>query len=176
MGMENLNVGLERKSLEGIAGTLNRLLADEHVLYIKTRNYHWNVTGPRFHSLHDFFEKQYDQLAELIDEVAENVRQFGGTAAGTMQEYTRLSKLQEEPGTVPDEDGMLHNLLVDHEYVIRQLREDIEKADEEFGAADAADFLTAVLEAHNKMAWMIRSHLTRSSGAAGSGNHRREKA
>ncbi len=175
LGMEDLNIGLEKRSLDGIVKTLNLLLADEHVLYVKTRNYHWNVTGPRFHSLHVFFEEQYEALAELIDEIAENVRQFGGAAAGTMTEFTRTARLKEEPGNIPDEDGMLRNLTADHEAIIRQLREDIEKADEKFEADDAADFLTAVLEKHNKMAWMLRSHLTR-SGAAGGDNAKRENA
>lgn len=173
--MDKLNTGLESKALKGIVETLNQLLADEHVLYVKTRNYHWNVAGPRFHSLHLFFESQYEELAEIIDEVAENVRQFGGIAAGTLKEFAQLARLQEEPGNFPDEDGMIRNLAADHEAVIRQLRGDIETADEKHKAADAADFLTAVLEKHNKMAWMLRSHLTRTSGA-GSGKVNREHA
>lgn len=176
ISMEKLNVGLEPKSLKGIVETLNTLLADEHVLYVKTRNYHWNVTGPRFHSLHLFFEKQYEELAEIIDEIAENVRQFGGTAAGTMKEFLQSARLQEDPGNIPDEDTMIRNLTADHESIIRQLREDIETADEKLEADDAADFLTAVLEQHNKMAWMLRSHLTRNAGAAGSGNADRKNA
>lgn len=177
MRMEKLNVGLEQKALQGIVESLNLLLADEHVLYVKTRNYHWNVTGPRFHSLHEFFESQYELLAEQIDEIAENVRQFGGTAAGTMQEFVKSTRLQEEPGNVPDEDGMIRNLLADHECIIRQLREDIEKAGEEYKADDAADFLTSLLEAHNKMAWMLRSHLTRNTGGgSGSGDGGRKKS
>ncbi|MBC8167415.1 MAG: DNA starvation/stationary phase protection protein [Bryobacteraceae bacterium] len=162
--MEPLDNGLEEQNLQGIVDSLNKLLADEHVLYVKTRNYHWNVTGPRFHPLHVFFEEQYDELAEIIDEVAENVRQFGGFACGTMAEFTSLARLKEEPGNLPDEDGMIASLVEDHEAVIRQLRDDIEQADGEFEAADAADFLTAVLEKHNKMAWMLRSHLTGKPG------------
>ncbi|MDZ4801377.1 MAG: DNA starvation/stationary phase protection protein [Bryobacteraceae bacterium] len=162
--MEDLKVGLEPKSLKGIVETLNLLLADEHVLYVKTRNYHWNVTGPRFHTLHLFFETQYDELAEIIDEVAENARQFGGVAAGTMAEFTKSARLKEEPGNLPDEDGMIANLVADHEAVIRHLRKDIDTSGEKYKAADAADFLTSVLEKHNKMAWMLRSHLTRISG------------
>lgn len=165
INMEELNVGLKPDQLNGIADGLNKLLADEHVLYIKTRNYHWNVTGPRFHSLHEFFEQQYEELAEIIDEVAENVRQFGGVACGTMAEYTGLARLKEQPGRLPDEDGMIGNLVKDHEAVIRELRKDIDKADEEYDAQDAADFLTGVLEKHNKMTWMLRSHLSTHIGA-----------
>ena len=81
-------------------GSLNRLLADEHVLYTKTRNYHWNVVGPRFHSLHEFFEEVYEQLAETIDETAENVRQFGGFACGTMKEFLQFARISEQPGRI----------------------------------------------------------------------------
>ena len=158
--MERINVGLTDEQRSGIVASLNRLLADEHVLYIKTRNYHWNVVGPRFHMLHKFFEEVYDQLAEIIDEVAENARQFGGFACGTMTEFTKMARLKETPGRLPDENGMLRDLLEDHEQIIRILREEIEKAGEEYEADDAADFLTSVLEQHNKMAWMTRSHLT----------------
>ena len=157
--MEKINVGLSDEQRTGIVTSLNRLLADEHVLYIKTRNYHWNVVGPRFHSLHEFFEEIYTELAEIIDEVAENVRQFGGFACGTMAEFQKLARLKEQPGRIPDQNGMLHDLLDDFESVIRTLREDIDKADEEYEAPDAADFLTSVLEQHNKTAWMIRSLL-----------------
>jgi starvation-inducible DNA-binding protein len=164
MATEKLNVGLSAEQRAGVVETLNTLLADEHVLYIKTRNYHWNVVGPRFNDLHKFFEEQYTFLAQMIDETAENARQFGGVAAGTMAEFLELSRLKEQPGHVPDENGMLQDLLDDHETVIRALREDIEKADEEYEAADAADFLTAQLEAHNKMAWMLRSFLGTAPG------------
>jgi starvation-inducible DNA-binding protein len=163
--MEELNVGLKPDQLKGIADGLNKLLADEHVLYIKSRNYHWNITGPRFHSLHEFFEQQYEELEEIIDEVAENVRQFGGVAFGTMAEYTSQTRLKEEPGRLPDGDGMIANLVKDHEAVIRELRKEIDKADKDYDAQDAADFLTGVLEKHNKLAWMLRSHLSTHIGA-----------
>src|SRR6476659_3490337 len=96
-----------------------------------------------------------------MDEVAENARQFGGFATGTMTEYLKTSRLKENPDEQLDEDGMILNLLTDHETIIRQLREDIEKADDEYDAADASDFLTSVLEDHNKMAWMLRACLPR---------------
>ncbi len=162
--MERLNIGLTDQQRKGVVEGLNKLLADEHVLYIKTRNYHWNVVGPRFHDLHIFLEKQYDQLAEIIDEVAENARMFGGTAAGSMKEFLKLTRLDENSGNTPDENGILQNLVEDHESIIRSLREDIQHADEELKAVEAADFLTSVLEQHNKMAWMLRSFLPTSGG------------
>src|ERR671912_71147 len=128
MTIQTINAGLTDEQREGVVETLNTLLSDQTLIYIKTRNYHWNVVGPRFHDLHKFFEEQYLLLAEMIDETAENVRQFGGFAAGTMNQFIELSQLKEEPGEVPDEEGMLRNLLEDHETVIRSLREDIEKA------------------------------------------------
>lgn len=156
---ERLNVGLEEDKRAAIVETLNLLLADEHVLYIKTRNYHWNVRGPRFNDLHKFFEAQYEELANIIDEVAENARQFGGFASATMSEFLQASRLKEHPGDFPDDDTMIRNLLAGHEAVITQLRKDIDRASDQLGAADAADFLTGVLEDHNKMAWMLRAHL-----------------
>lgn len=157
--MERLNVGLTNEQRKGVIDTLNTLLADEHVLYIKLRNYHWNVVGPRFHDLHLFLETQYEQVGEIIDEVAENARMFGGFAAGSMQDFLRLTRLKENTGQVPDENGIIQDLTNDHEAIIRTLRTDIERAQDEFKAADAADFLTSVLEKHNKAAWMLRSFL-----------------
>jgi starvation-inducible DNA-binding protein len=136
---------------------LNVVLADEFLLYPKTRNYHWNLMGPQFHALHLFFEKQYEQLDEIMDDVAENSRQFGGFASGTMAGYVQMSRLKESPGKHP----ATSNLLADHETIIRALHKDIARADEKYDAADAADFLAAVLEEHNKMAWMLRACLSR---------------
>lgn len=158
--LEPADLGLEDQQRSGVVESLNHLLSDEHVLYVKTRNYHWNVRGPRFSALHKFFEEQYVELAEIIDEVAENARQFGGFAKGTMADFLEGSRIKEHSGPLPDEDGMIANLLKDHEAIIKQLREDIDTADEKYEAQDAADFLTAVLERHNKMAWMLRAHLT----------------
>jgi starvation-inducible DNA-binding protein len=155
---EKINIGLSEEPRTAIVGSLNTLLADEFLLYTKTRNYHWNVRGPRFNDLHKFFESQYEQLDEIIDEVAENARQFGGFATGTMAEYIAQSRLKEQRATVPEAEDMLRNLLSDHETIIQALRPDIDTADE-YDAKDASDFLTTVLEQHNKMAWMLRSFL-----------------
>jgi starvation-inducible DNA-binding protein len=166
MPNEKVNVGLSAEQREGIVEALNTLLADQHVLYVKTRNYHWNVVGPRFNDLHKFFEEQYTVLAQMIDETAENARQFGGVATATMAEFVENSRLKEHPGHLPDDNGMVQDLLDDHEAIIRALRKDIEKADDQYEAADAADFLTTQLEAHNKMAWMLRSFLGTAPGKA----------
>ena len=138
---------------------LARLLADEHVLYLKTRNFHWNVTGARFNDLHKFFEAQYDQLEETIDEVAERIRALGGAAPGSMKEFLKLARLGEASGAFIGADRMLAGLLDDHEALIRTLREDLVTANDIHGDAGTADFLTGLMEAHEKMAWMLRSFL-----------------
>ena len=154
------NIGLSAAQREGVVEILNKLLADEFVLYTKTRNYHWNVVGPRFNDLHKFFESQYDQLEEIIDDTAERARALGGHAIATLTEYQKLARLQEHPGTYPAADEMLHNLHADHETVIRQLRTDLADAQDKCGDAGTADFLTGLMETHEKMAWMLRSFIS----------------
>jgi starvation-inducible DNA-binding protein len=158
--LEPAHIGLSEDSKVGVVNTLNTLLSDEFALYTKTRNYHWNVRGPRFHALHLFFESQYEEIDELMDEVAENARQFGGIALGRMADFLEHTNLKEAPSKELTEDQMIEDLLVSHETIIQFVREQIDVAGDKLGAQDAADFLTSVLEAHNKMAWMLRSHLT----------------
>lgn len=152
----NIGLGEERQA---VADLLNHRLADIVMLYFKTRNYHWNVTGMHFGELHEFFEEQYDQLAEAMDEVAERVRQVGGIAIGTLSEVQQRAALKEEPGVVPTAEEMVRNLLSDHEAVIRQLRADVDATAEQYNDMGTSDFLTALMEKHEKMAWMLRAHL-----------------
>jgi starvation-inducible DNA-binding protein len=159
----DIEIGLPGQSREDIGRMLNLFLADQHVLYIKTRNYHWNVVGPHFHSLHEFLEGQYEMLAEEIDEVAERVRQLGVQASGTMTEFVDRSRLSEEPGPAPDADTMIRNLLRDHETVIAQLRKDIDRCADEHKDQGTADLLTGIMEKHEKQAWMLRAHLEEAS-------------
>lgn len=153
------NDGLTATQRAGIVELLSRLLADEYVLYTKTRNSHWNVAGPHFHDLHKFFESQYDLLDGKIDEIAENIRYFGAKTPATLAEFVELARLKEAPGEYPNAPVMIASLLDAHETMIRQLRADIPVANDQHGAADVADFLTALLEDHDKMAWMLRSLL-----------------
>ncbi len=153
------NIGLTNRARDKVAATLSRLLSDEHVLYIKTRNFHWNVTGPHFSSLHALFEGQYNALAETIDEIAERIRALGIYAPGSMKEFTKLARLNEAPGGHLEHGKMLAALLADHEAVIRQLRTDI-SATGKIGDEGTTDFLTGLLEAHEKTAWMLRATLT----------------
>jgi starvation-inducible DNA-binding protein len=152
------NLGLSSKARETVLAVLGRLLADEHVLYVKTRNFHWNVTGLDFGSLHALFEKQYDELSETIDEIAERIRSLGGVAPGSMKEFLKLARLEEQPGDSLAAEKMIAALLSDYETVIRALRADIEIVGKA-GDAGTDDFLTGILEAHEKTAWMLRAHL-----------------
>jgi starvation-inducible DNA-binding protein len=154
------NIDIADKDRKAVVEILNRLLSDEYVLLTKTRNYHWNVTGPQFNDLHKFFESQYDQLNELVDEIAERARQLGGRALGTLAEFAKTARLTEQPGTTPSAKDMLTALLADHEAVIRQLRGDIGPVAEQHKDVGTSDFLTGLLEKHEKMAWMLRAFLT----------------
>ena len=153
-------LGIEEDNRIAVVGVLNALLSDEYVLYTKTRNFHWNVTGPNFKALHGFFEEQYRQLDEAVDLVAERARKLGGDAAGTLEEFLELARLEEAPSaSPPPANKMLATLLADHEKVIRQLREDIKACEETYDDQGTMDFLTGLMEEHEKMAWMLRAHL-----------------
>jgi starvation-inducible DNA-binding protein len=154
-----VNIGISEKNCKAVVEILNGILADEHILYVKTRNYHWNVTGPRFHDLHKFFEEQYEALSETIDEVAERSRSLGGRALGTLSEFIKTARLKEQPGQHPNADGMIKNLLADHEALAQQLRSDAEECMESYQDAGTNDFLVGLMEQHEKMAWMLRSFL-----------------
>ena len=152
-------IGLSDAQSRGLAGILKTILADEYVLSTKTRNYHWNVTGPHFNDLHKVFEAQYGMIDGQIDEIAENIRYLGEKAPATLTEFLALARLKEAPAESPDAQTMLANLLADHEALIRSLRSDIDDAQAKFGSAEVADFLTGLLEEHSKLAWMLRATL-----------------
>ena len=150
-------IGLSDASRNGVLKLLAPLLADEYVLYTKTRNFHWNVVGPHFHDLHKFFEAQYEELNDFVDDIAERMRQLGGKSPGTLAEFTKSARLKERPGQRPPARGMLAALLADHEAVITTLRSDLETVMEKFKDAGTSDFLTGLMEKHEKMAWMLRA-------------------
>lgn len=152
------NIGIGTKERTALGAILNTLLADEYVLYTKTRRFHWNVVGANFSELHKFFEEQYEALDDIVDEVAERARALDVTAVGSLEEFARLARLEERAGKNPDASGMLAALLADHEALIGTLRKDVEAADD-LGDAGTNDFLTGLLEQHEKMAWMLRSFL-----------------
>lgn len=153
------NIGLAGEQRQGVVDILNIVLADEYVLYTKTRNYHWNVLGPQFHDLHKFFEAQYTELAEVADDVAERARALGGPALGTLTEFLQHTRLKEQPDTYPGAKEMIANLLADHEAIIRTLRVDLETCGDRYQDIGTNDFLTGLMEKHEKMAWMLRACL-----------------
>jgi starvation-inducible DNA-binding protein len=153
------NIGIRDGERQAVIAILNTLLADEYLLYTKTRNYHWNVTGLQFNDLHKFFETQYEALDDIVDEVAERARSLGGRAAGTLEEFRKTARLGEDPGKVPAARDMLAALLADHESLARTLRTDVDTVTDKHRDTGTADFLTGLLEQHEKMAWMLRSFL-----------------
>lgn len=142
-----------------IADILIKLLADEHVLYLKTRNAHWNIEGPDFQTIHVYFESLYNELQIVIDDVAEKIRQKDVYAPATMTEYLQLTHLSEARKTnKKDSLSFIADLLHDHEVIINFLSEAIVEI-EEFNDIATSDFLVGLLEQHQKTAWMLRSHL-----------------
>ncbi len=157
MATPAINIGIKEDARTEIAAGVSRVLADSYSLYLKTHNFHWNVTGPMFNSLHNMFEEQYTELATAVDEIAERIRALGERAPGSYSEYQKLTSIPEEAGT-PEAMEMVRQLVRDHETVARTAREVFALADE---AADepTADLLTQRMQLHEKTAWMLRSML-----------------
>ena len=153
------NLGLNDEVRLEVGAMLNLLLADETVLYLTTRDYHWNVTGPDFRSLHLQFEEQYRQIEQWIDDVAERARTIGVGARGNWAELTQAARSSADPGTGLAPTHMLAELLALHEDLIVQLRTDSEKCTTRFQDAGTADFLTGLMQKHEKAAWMLRAPL-----------------
>lgn len=152
-----IDIGITKTQRKAIADGLARLLADEYTLYLKTHNFHWNVTGPMFNTLHLMFETQYNELALAVDLVAERIRALGFPAPGSYKQFAALSSIDEETG-VPDARGMIRQLVEGAEAVVRTARDVFPLADE---ARDepTADLLTQRMQVHEKNAWMLRSML-----------------
>lgn len=154
-----VNIGIIAESRQQIADILAKLLADEFVVYTKTRNAHYNVEGIDFHSMHALFESQYSELIEHVDEIAERIRQIGHYAPSSLKEYLQLTHLSENrDNRGNDSKSWIEDLLKDHESITIYIRENIEKI-EDLNDAGTADFLVALMEAHEKTAWMLRAHL-----------------
>jgi starvation-inducible DNA-binding protein len=153
------NIAVSESNRENVCRILNTILADEYLLYTRTRNYHWNVIGPHFYPLHLLFEKQYEELDDFIDDVAERVRSLGGQALGTLTDFVQTTRLKEAPGERLGPREMVLALLNEHETFIQFLRKDVLTCDEKFHDIGTTDFLTGILEGHEKMAWMLRATL-----------------
>jgi starvation-inducible DNA-binding protein len=153
------NIGLNDEIRLEVGQMLNLLLADEYVLYVTTRDYHWNVTGPDFPSLHKQFEAQYEQIAQWIDDVAERARAIGAGARGNLADLIKAARISADPGIDLPAGQMLSELLALHEELIVQLRADSGDCIGRFKDAGTADFLTGLMERHEKTAWMLRAQL-----------------
>lgn len=153
----NINIGIPEEQRAQIAKALSNLLADTYMLYLKTHNYHWNVTGMNFQPLHAMFEEQYTELAEAIDVIAEHVRILGHFAPGSFKEYSKVTTITEEEG-VPDDKTMLKKLQEANEAVIRTARKVLPLC-EEAGDEASMDLAVERISVHSKVAWMLRSHL-----------------
>jgi starvation-inducible DNA-binding protein len=152
-----VNIGIDTQQRVAIAEGLSRLLADSYTLYLKTHNFHWNVTGPMFNTLHLMFESQYTEMATAVDLIAERIRALGVPAPGSYQQFAALSSIAEETG-VPNARAMIQQLVDGQESVVRTARRVYELA---AGANDqpSADLLTQRMQLHEKNAWMLRSLL-----------------
>jgi starvation-inducible DNA-binding protein len=153
----NIDIGISEKDRAKIANGLNKLLADTYSLYLKTHNFHWNVTGPMFQTLHLMFETQYNELALAVDLVAERIRSLGFPAPGTYSEFARLSSIRETLGT-PKAEEMIQLLVEGQESIVRTARSIFPVAEEASDEA-TADLLTQRIQLHEKTAWMLRSLL-----------------
>jgi len=154
----NVNIGISEKNRQAVALALNQLLADEHILYNKTRNYHWSIEGPSFMEFHKLYEAQYTVLAETIDQIAERIRTIGHFAEGRLKEIIKLATL-DEPAAPTNQAKQIENLETDHETMIIKLRKLIKDFDEKYKDIGSSDFVTGLLKEHEKMAWMLRSYL-----------------
>ena len=155
--MATIDIGINEQDRKAIADGLSRLLADTYTLYLKTHNFHWNVTGPMFQTLHLMFETQYNELALAVDLIAERIRALGYPAPGTYGDYAKLSSIKEESG-VPKAEEMIRLLVAGQEAVVRTARS-IFPAAEKANDEPTADLLTQRMQIHEKTAWMLRSLL-----------------
>lgn len=155
--MPGIHIGIDDKARKEIAEGLSHVLAETFTLYLKTHNFHWNVTGPMFNTLHHMFEDQYNELWLAVDALAERIRTLGVTAPGSYQAFAKLSSIPEAEG-VPAAEDMIRQLVDGHEAVVRVLRSIVVVA-EDAKDESTADLLTQRLQVHEKTAWMLRSLL-----------------
>lgn len=153
------HLGLSAVDLAGSIGRLNRALSNVSLLTVKTKKSHWDVVGPQFMSLHKLWDDHYETLARFQDEIAERIRTLGGFPVGTLAGFLREATLTEQPGDIPNATNAVSALLGDHEHIVRDLRQAIDACDDDFNDKGSADFLTGLMEEHEKMAWMLRSFL-----------------
>lgn len=153
-----INIGISEKDRKSVCKGLNKLLADSYLLYLKTQNYHWNVTGPMFQSLHILFEGQYQEQAKAIDEIAERIRALGEFAPGSFAAFSKVTSIKEET-QIPSAEEMIHSLVQGNEAVVTTAREIVSVAD---SCEDdvTSDLMIERMQIHEKNAWMLRSLIT----------------
>ncbi len=153
-----INIGISEKDRKAVCKGLNKLLADSYLLYLKTQNYHWNVTGNMFQSLHLLFEQQYQEQAKSIDVIAERIRALGEFAPGSFAAFSKVSSIKEET-TIPSAEEMIHRLVEGNERVVTTARELVAIAD---SCEDdvTSDLMIERMQVHEKNAWMLRSLIT----------------
>ena len=153
-----IEIGIDKSKRELIAEKLSHLLADTYTLYLKTHNFHWNVEGEMFLTLHELFEVHYTELATAVDEIAERIRALGFPAPGSYAQFSKLTSIEESSSTVPSAKDMIRELVTAHEAVVRTARKAfhaVSEADDEV----SADLLTQRMQIHEKTSWMLRSLL-----------------
>jgi len=153
------SIGISAENREVVAHQLAKLLADEFVLYTKTLNAHWNLEGIDFHSVHLYFEDLYNQSQAIVDDVAERIRQLGHYAPATLKNFLQLTHLTEADEDGNDSRSLIKKLLSDHESIIEFIRGSIDEFADEHKDAGTSDYITGLMEKHEKIAWMLRAHL-----------------
>jgi starvation-inducible DNA-binding protein len=153
----DIEIGINPADRRAIADGLATLLSDSYALYVKTQNFHWNVTGPMFRALHEMFDEQYHELAPALDEIAERIRALGQPAPGSFSQFAKLTSIDEEPG-IPAAEDMVRQLVLDHEAVVRTARNVFNRS-EQAGDQVTMDLLAERMQVHEKQAWMLRSLL-----------------
>lgn len=156
----SVNIGLGEKARNDIIDILSNLLANESVLAIKTRNYHWNIMGSNFNELYKFFYEQYGKLEEIAEQIAKHSRSMGGKSIATMTEFLVRTNLREHAGYYPNAREMISDLLTDHETIIQDLRQDLDICLSMYRDVGTNNFLIGLMEEHKKMAWMLRAFLS----------------
>ena len=158
-----INIGIDEKERKQVCTALSKLLADSYLLYLKTQNYHWNVTGKMFQPLHTLFEEQYKDLAEAVDVIAERIRALGEFAPGTFSAFCKMTSVKEE-NSIPSAEEMIHNLVIGNEAVINSAREIVSLCDDVKDDV-TVDLMVERMQKHEKNAWMLRSMISSNKSA-----------
>ena len=155
------NIGITKANRDKVTEVLSQILADEFVLYTKTLRAHWNLEGHDFHTKHLFFEEHYNDIKRFTDSVAERIRKVGNYAPATLKEFLDLTHLSEKYDGSNSSEDYIAALLKDHDTIIKYIRENISKVEDDFEDAGSADFLTGLMQEHEEMAWMLRATITK---------------